>query len=342
MTKLRILDPCAPRPYDLPSSLKGLGGTEATVLKVARAVSQNHPVSIEQAGRQEHVVCGNLRFAPLSLSAEGGDVIVVINSWKAALKVRRANPEARILLWLHIYPGKHNRKMGARLAAAGVDVLCVSRTHAEKLRQFLPVQPRVGFIYNPICDALAADNTPRDPNLLIFASSPHKGLVQVLEHFRTVRRAIPDLRLQLADPGYIRWPIPDLPEGIELCGALDQPQLIAKFRRALCLFYPQTHFAETFGLVIAEANAVGCPALLHAGTGANKEIASSTEQCLEELTPQALVERITRWREVPPRVGPRPQFRLTEVVQQWEGLLRGSASHLPGWQNLPPTPRSPR
>lgn len=59
-------------------------------------------------------------------------------------------------------------------------------------------------------------------------------------------------------------------------------------RSALCLFYPQTSFAESFGLVIAEANAVGTPALLHAGLGANEEFASSTEQCVDGSDPEAV------------------------------------------------------
>lgn len=330
MTDLRIVDPCTPRSYDTTKSLQGLGGTEATILRIAGALATEARIVIEQAVRTNACRIGDLHFRSMDLEPQGGRVIVVINAWKVALKLRRANPTARILLWLHIYPGRHNRQMGARLRDADIGVICVSASHAQALHDFLPDPPRIGHIYNPIADDLHPDDTPRKANRLIFASSPHKGLAQVLDLFTHVRKAMPEMKLVLANPGYMRWPMPVLPEGILLRGSLDHDAVIAEFRRALCLFYSQNQFAETFGLVIAEANAVGCPALLHGDTGANREIACSPEQCLEKIDPETVIAQLTSWRSCAPRVQARPDFRLSSVVAVWRNLILGENASLPG------------
>ena len=330
MVELRIIDPCAPRGYDTAESLRGLGGTEATVIKIAQALATDHAVTIEQAARHESGRVAGICFRPMDLGTGRGEIIVVINAWKVALKLRRANPHARILVWLHNFPGRHNRQMGQQLREAGIEVICVSHSHARALQAFLPVQPRIGHIYNPIADDLRPDTTPRDPNRLIFASSPHKGLRQVISQFAAVRRALPDLTLIVANPGYMIWPAPALCAGIILRGALGHASLIDEFRRALCLFYPQSEFAETFGLVIAEANAVGCPALLHGPSGANREIASGGAQCLDEVEPEALIARLSQWRVSPPSVDARPEFRLVAVADVWRELLGGAGRFLPG------------
>lgn len=330
MSDLRIIDPCAPRCYDTKESLQGLGGTEATVIRIAESLTSDHSVTVEQAVRTDRCSHGNIRFAPIDLSKVRGDVILVINAWKVALKARRANPSSRILLWLHIHPGRHNRQMGQMLRDAEIDVICVSLSHAMSLAGFLPVAPRIGYIYNPIEDDLQPDQTMRDPDRLIFASSPHKGLEQVMGQFLSVRKAIPSLRLVIADPGYMSWPRQHVPEGIILSGALDHARTIKEFRRALCLFYPQTAFAETFGLVIAEANSVGCPALLHGPTGANREIASDESQCLDNVAPEFLIARISEWRSQPPEIRARPEFRLSAVAKVWRDLLTGLQGELPG------------
>lgn len=331
MTDLRIVDPCTPRPYDTMQSLRGLGGTEATVMRVANALSAQADIVIEQSNRTTSDVLNRIRFRPLELSARDGKVIVVINSWKVALKLRRANPSARILVWLHVHPGRHNRQMGARLREAGIDILCVSRSHTRALQKFLSPRPEIGFIYNPVPDDLKPDQTLRQRDRLIFASSPHKGLPQVLGLFASARLEMPDLTLVLANPGYMRWPLPALPEGTVIRGALSHAEVIAEFRRALCLFYPQSQFSETFGLVIAEANAVGCPALLHGDIGANREIASTPEQCIDAADTDGIIARLKEWQNAHPRIGIRPEFRLSAVAAEWAALLQAdSGSALPG------------
>ncbi|WCR10681.1 glycosyltransferase [Paracoccus stylophorae] len=327
--RVAIVDTCSAKGYDLPDlAAHGLGGTEATILRVAVALAPQFGVTLYQNGRAAQALSRAGRLCPLAaaFAGAGADVIVVVNRWKVALKLRRRHPDTPIFLWLHVHPGRHNRAMGAALRSADIAVICVSASHARTLTAFLGPQalPRIGFIHNPIADDLHPDDTPRDPDLLLFASSPHKGLTEVFGQFRTLRASLPKLRLAVADPGYLRWATGPAPEGVVFLGALPHPALIAQMRRALCLFYPQTGFAETFGLVLAEANAVGTPVLVHDGLGANAEIVRDPAQRVDGHDPDQIRARIEAWRRTPPCATPDPAFRLRRVAQDWARLLSGA------------------
>ena len=327
-----FVDPLAPHPYSgVPGALTGLGGTEMALVKVCERLAQTRQIVVHQRARQslDEVVAG-VRYAGFDVKrplANEPATIVVINSWKVALKLARSHPEARVLCWLHVFPGRHNRSFAAELKAADIQIVCVSKTHADWLRQFLGAEaPSIRFIYNPIADHLAPDDTPRDPDLLLFASSPHKGLGQVFRRFEALRERFPHLKLAVADPGYLAWPTGRVPAGIRPLGRLEHSDLIGWMRRALCLFAPQDEFAETFGLVIAEANAVGCPGLLQRGLGANDEVASDSGQCIDTSDPEMIAERIANWRTAEPAspsAQARPDFRLSSVTAQWSALLGG-------------------
>lgn len=325
-----FVDPLAPRAYSgAPGQLRGLGGTEATLVRICESLVDRADVTVRQTARGRiDEQTGGVRYSGFDTKhplPERPAVIVVVNSWKVAIKLARLHPEARVIVWQHVFPGRHKRTLGPALRAAGVEVLCVSAAHARWLRDYLGAQaPEIGHVHNPISDHLKPDATPRDPDFLLFASSPHKGLGQVFRRFEALRAEVPTLRLGVADPGYLAWPTGRVPEGVLPLGRLPQSELIGWMRRALCLFYPQDQFAETFGLVIAEANAVGCPALLHRGLGANDEVASDPSQCIDTTDPQAIAERIKTWRA---GVGhralarARPEFRLETVAERWAALL---------------------
>jgi glycosyltransferase involved in cell wall biosynthesis len=259
------------------------------------------------------------------------DVVIVINSWKAAVACRSANPDARIFLWVHNVPGRHNRKMGRALKQADVTIVCVSGTHARNLARFLGDEaPEIRHIYNPVPDDLLPSGVPHDPDLLIFASAPHKGLREVYQTFSVLRKSLPSLRLAVANPGYMAWDAGPVPEGVEVLGRKPKARLWHSMEQALCLFYPQTSFAETFGIVLAEANAVGCPVLVHKGLGANDEVPSSSEQVVDCANHDLILQKLLEWRERRPTVSVRPEFRLSAVVDKWRGCLGLSDHHASG------------
>lgn len=318
-----FIDVMAPRAYDNPAALQGLGGTEATLLRIALGLTAYCQVAVAQTHRETKVLKNGVSFLPWPTATADFATLIVINSWKLALRLKRQKPATRVALWLHVFPGRHNHKMGQVLQQAGVQIIAVSHSHARWLGRFMePAAPAIHVMYNPICDDLMPDDTPRNPDLLLFASAPHKGLDQVLSRFARVQRAIPSLRLAIADPGYLRWPVAhDIAAGLTWMGTLSEEDLIAQYRRALCVFMPQTHFAETFGLVIAEANAVGCPALLQSGLGANDEVASAGSAVMDVTDDAALIQQITTWRAAAPICYARAKFRLSAVLASWRQWL---------------------
>ena len=139
----------------------------------------------------------------------------------------------------------------------------------------------IGHIHNPIAPGLRPDGTPHDPDRLLFASSPHKGLAQVFDRFRAARDGppVPDAgrgRPRLSCLGHGAGARGrDLPRPFAPCGT-DRPDAPG----ALPLLSAD-HFAETFGLVMAEAQAVGLPVLAHDTIGANAEVVSQPGQFLD-------------------------------------------------------------
>lgn len=345
MGTIAIIDPACPKPYSQ-AALNGdvLGGTEATVLRVSGALAAHHAIDLYQNHRQ--VISSDAGGHYLPLAAMSSDrlrrhaALIVVNSWKVALKLRKLAPDTPIILWLHIHPGRHNRKMAGLLARAAIQVIGVSRSHAKALAAFFAAasehRPPVGFIYNPVIAAPGPASPVRDRDRLFFASAPHKGLVEVFAKFAALRHELPALRLEVADPGYLRWRTGPPPQGVRLLGPLSHSELLKRMAGSLCLFYPQTSFVETFGLVIAEANAVGIPALVHRGLGANDEIVSTPDQCIDAGDPAAIRERIDRWRAEPPAVKARRAFGLSAVTQRWLALLAGDAPVVPENRTRPP------
>ncbi len=302
-----------------------LGGTEATILKVAGALQGDFRFVLFQAKGVNSIGVGGcaIRRLESAFLDRSCQAFLVINSWKVACRLRRCHPDIPITLWLHVHPGRHNRPMGAALVKADIDVICVSRSHADHLSAFLAdgPMPVITHIWNPITDDLVPDDTPRNLNRLFFASSPHKGLSQVFRQFAALRQRLPELTLEVADPGYLRWDVGPVPEGVWRRGPLPHHHLISRMRRALCLFYPQNSFAETFGLVLAEANAVGTPVLAQKGLGANDEVVCGPGQLIDATNVDLLGERIRQWQTDFPVIRTHPEFRLANVGRAWRKKL---------------------
>jgi glycosyltransferase involved in cell wall biosynthesis len=134
----------------------------------------------------------------------------------------------------------------------------------------------------------------------------------------------PRLKLYVADPGYIRdfdARMLDVP-GVVKLGSLAQSTLLKHVQEALCVFYPQRKQAETFGLVYAEANAVGTPVLAH-DFGSAREILAPTNPPIDTSNPARIIDTLTSWvAEGGPAVGPNPGFALDNVARKWEIFLR--------------------
>lgn len=329
MTSVLFLDPVAAGAYGGAANHGiPLGGTEATVLRVAARMSRlGHRVAVAQkargdAERDEHGVLLLPYHPERALEPNAFDNVVLLRAQKLMKRVAAQYPGSRRLLWLHCFPGRHRRGMLARAAAAGFGVVTVSQALREAVLQANAelTNARVEVVYNPVEVDDCRPAGPRDRNKLVFFSSPHKGIEQVLQRFAELHARHPELRLYVANPGYIPGSSLAAHPGVVDLGPLDHAEVLKHVAEAFCVFYAQSSFAETFGLVFAEANALGTPVLAHP-LGAAPEILGP-EQLVDCDDPEKVAALFDQWRaHGTPVVGPRRDFDLTAVTSRWLELL---------------------
>lgn len=338
--RIKFLDATCPRPYDnAVLQATGLGGTEATVIRVATALSRRHRVTVHQHNRQEATVeSPTLRFEPMATVRDDlreADHVVFVTKAQG-LGDLAPDVRGRLWLWLHNYlvdeiPFHWTDHLRHRLG-----IVCVSRTHARHTRSRVARHladrvtfgrlGRAGIVhhYNPIDPSLVPRaNVARDPHKLVFFSSPHKGLEQVLARFGEAHALRPELRLFVADPGYSKAPaLEGLGRpGIVRLGTLSQDALAQHVREACCVFYPQSKRAETFGLVYAESNAVGTPVLAH-DFGSAREILSAANPPLDARSSNEVLARLSAWVDGDrPVVAPDSRFSIAAVTESWQRFL---------------------
>ncbi|MEZ5500028.1 MAG: glycosyltransferase family 4 protein [Steroidobacteraceae bacterium] len=287
-----IFDGVCPRAYSGVSLQQGgIGGTEAMVIGLAE--------SLDLEVMQHNRTAADGRYLPVAGRAGVGNVIVLRDPDGVAT-ARRLFPAARILLWCHdrIEPGSTRaRQLLKALPAIGsalAGIVCVSESQRKAVEATLrnaSVQPAppTTTIYNAIADDLLPDATPVDPDKLLFASSPNKGLDYALAAFASLRRHRPQLRLHVTNPGYKRN-LPTRLPGVTWLGALPRDRGITEMRSALAVFSPNFVLPETFGLVFAEANAVGTPVLAH-DVGAAREVLDPRQPVLPVKKSQRILAR---------------------------------------------------
>ena len=352
MSSILFFDPLCERPYSTRTrSEAAMAGTEATVSRVADALG----AIVMQQYRTEP----EGRYLP-SGRVEGVKHLVVIRESRRLQDLQQRFPSARVYLWLHdrIMPGtKRGRHLAAQahvLREMDLTIICVSDWQRKGVEGVLNQLEgcrhiRVRRIYNAIEDSLAPDHSAVDSSKLVFFSSPNKGLIYTLDAFQALRQKMPDLRLYVANPGYKKLPRLNI-EGVVWLDALPSAKALAEVRSALCVFCPNFVLPETFGLVFAEANAVGTPVLTHA-CGAAHEVIADSRQVLPVMESQQGYERFARlvpirWRRTPARYaaklgifdpyierirawrnGERPstqpdlRFRFSGIAEQWRGLF---------------------
>jgi len=352
MSSVLFFDPSCLRPYDTRTlRQQATGGTEATVTRIADSLG----AFVMQHNRTE--AYGS--YLPPGKIA-GIEHVILNRDSRALPRVRELYPDAKTYLWIHdqLRPGS---KRGRRLASIAqllrersVTVICVSNTQrrgVEATLRKIEVDDvvRAVTIYNPVSEDLVPDGSAIDDRKMVFFSSPNKGLAFTLDAFRALHRRMPDLRLQVANPGY-KTRKSAVIEGVEYLGPQPQERIHQEVRSALCTFFPNFVLPETFGLVFAESKAVGTP-VLTCDAGAAAEIVGDPQQVIpvtfgqrayentvHGLSPawrggpariadrlglfDVYIERIRAWRSgARPVAAPDPRFHLTVVANQWRAML---------------------
>lgn len=331
------MDPVCNKPYD-PHVLdtEPLGGTEATVIRVAEALGcMGHEVRVTQHNRtvgHEHVEDGgSASYRPFGRNGTYNPThVIVLRAPMALYQARKQFPSAKLYFWAHdIFGGAGwDKGFQAMVDTQAVPIL-VSEWHKMQMYDFMA---RVQFrgqvparrIYNPIADDLQPDETPVDDNKLVFFSSPHKGLEHTLKVFERFRdfEELRDMKLYIANPGYFADRNTEGLRNVINLGSLPHNQVIAHVRSALCVFHLNSVFPETCGIVHMEADAVATP-FLSSRLGATPEIADHRAELCDVTDTKTVIDRIISWKKYGrPKVRGRPAFRLSMVIRDWLDLLR--------------------
>lgn len=315
-----FFDVTCPAPYDRDALARGvLGGTEGTVVRVAEDLGATHDVAVFQHNRAAAArtaarwLVGDARALPDDVRH-----VVLLRNPLFLPFLRRRYPAARLWFWLHDHPGGRLPAARDTILAVDPEVVTVSDYHARITRQAVP-GARVRTIHNPIDDALVPDGTPVDPLKLVFLSARERGLADALKLHQALRAHAPfELHVVAkVQPGEALVSGP----GVIDHGPLPHAKAVDQLRGALCLFYPNHGHPETFGLVMAEANAVGTPALVH-DFGASREVTAHPDEVLDARDGAAVIARVLAWhRGGRPQVTLRPSFRRSAVLATWREAL---------------------
>lgn len=318
-----FLDYAAPKPYT-DTQLAGCGGTEATVARIAKSLSTDHTVLVEQGRREvdEGMWVKDAQCKP--------DVCVSLRIPQIALSAKIKYPKAKHYLWLHDLADDNLAHHAQELMNKGIGFICVSNFHKQNVLeritrgQDLRGTIDIRVIYNPIPDGLSKDLTPVKANKLVFFSSPHKGLDLTLKVFANFKYhpEISDSKLYIANPGYLADSVtPDHQENVIKLGPLPHAEALQHVRESLCVFHLNAVFPETFGLVYAEANAVGTP-FITAHLGATGEVSDHPSQLLDVRDTKKVIDRVIAWRSgARPRVMANPEFYLGNVRKKWLSII---------------------
>jgi glycosyltransferase involved in cell wall biosynthesis len=179
------------------------------------------------------------------------------------------------------------------------------------------------------------------PPVLVYTSTPYRGLDMLLDAFPIIRAGIPGARLRVfSSMALYRWekdPFEHLyrrcanTEGVEYVGVVDQPRLARELRGAAALAYP-TLFEETSCIAVLEAMAAGA-AILTTALGALPETASGFAHMIPPQADKALhaksfagmaIDTLQMQQRDPEAAAARREEQIGFVRQNYDWAVRAS------------------
>jgi glycosyltransferase involved in cell wall biosynthesis len=324
---LLFIDPVTPSPYSLlDARSRALGGTEATALRVVKGLAdRGHTLHLQQRGREHIELDSSIVFTGIKPDKTlSFDTVITLRDAGFYFKAMESYPNAKHYLWMHdVVSTEYTEHMMMHLKSSPErNLIAVSHWHKSQIHQALPdLKLNIKVIYNPLAPYCMRTETQYDPYKLVFMSSPHKGLEYVIRLFYDLKKVDQRYTLTLANPGYYpnsKYPSDD---SIINLGAISHEAIIEELRTSLCLFYPQVSFEETFGLVMAEANAVGTPVIAHR-LGAASEVLNHPRQIINCKDKNLVIQTVMEWSQGRRLiVKGNKDFSLGNVIREWERIL---------------------
>jgi tetratricopeptide (TPR) repeat protein/glycosyltransferase involved in cell wall biosynthesis len=286
---LRLAFACySPLHFDIDSVYhQPLGGSESALCYLAEALAgRGHEVFLLNAGAapgdSRGVHCLPLANATLD-QLPPLDAFVVLNCAGRAQALRSVlTPKTRLVLWsghAHDQPAIQALHDPADRQAYDGFALVSEWQRREYVRHFGLAPERTAVLRNgiaPAFEGLFPEDTSilaqkARPPVLVYTSTPYRGLDLLLEAFPRIRQAVPGTILKIFSSMKV-YQIPESEEearfgrlyeqgralaGVEYRGSVAQPDLAAELRTAAVLAYPNT-YPETSCIAVLEAMAAGC------------------------------------------------------------------------------------
>lgn len=323
-----------------------IGGTESTILRVARELAREHKVYISQLNRTEHYVEEGITYIHnsdgLTQKEFIPDTVIIRSKYRVLTNYRSAYPNAKLFVWAHNFQRHEILGRRHRIVKTNAQVICVSECHRDhidkilngglswlfRLLSFQFKKIPVTYVYNLIDSGYTKSDVAYDKNKLFFFSTPNKGLKEVMVNFIELLKKAPNYHLYIAGSGqktldefaYDFGKESLSPDSVTILGQIPKDEIIKQLRTSFCVFYPQYVHAETFGLVFIEANCVGTPVLTHPFGAANELLGD--EQLVDARNSEAVVNRILDWQKNGrPEVFCPEKTQKSNVVKSWKQLL---------------------
>ena len=287
--------------------VQGLGGTESAVVYLAESlVKRGHRCTVFNACSPPAIVHGVEYTAwetlPVRSVRERPDVVVGVRFWEAIGRARFAPLQ---ILWTgDAFDQPFLSGLADPARRREIDLFMLqSQWQVDTFRQHhgLPwsriVRTTLGTAASTMDGSAPAAEAPR-PRRLAYASTPFRGLDVLLDLFPRIRAACPDAELDVfssmqvygvseADDKAQFASIYDRARqpGVTLVGSVPQPELARRLQQARVLAYPN-HYAETFCIAAAEAQAAGC-AVVTSDLGALAETVGPGGDCIPGTPQQA-------------------------------------------------------
>lgn len=318
-----FIDNVCPSPYSSSDLLtKGLGGSEATMVRVVERLNKlGHKALVEQTRRES-----DEGYYIKAKSYIGTDIVKAAVSYRdpRPLKAMKERfPHAKLFLWCQDLISPQYAEYVPWMIENNVTLICLSGFHRSQAIQALRLLDyrealQIRVVPNPIEDDLRnPEKEEVDYNKMVWLSAPMKGWKEGRECFEKLYSTHPEFRLHVFHPEYDSTALgPDHP-GIVKRGPVPPSQLIDEVSTSLCLFYPNVSFPETFGIVFAECDALGTPVLAHQ-FGASSEVTDHMSETMDCSNHEAVIKRVLAWQSGErPVVEARNEYRLKNVVKEW-------------------------
>lgn len=317
---IAFIDMACSKPYTYDTlENDSIGGTEGSTIRLAEGfASKGHKVCIVQ----RHDILpftspAGVRYLPMRwLSAVRPTNVIHLRGRQHFDKFKGSKQFA----WLHDACSiEHNNISDWHTYTMPFNVKCISVSdwHTENIKS---VNPNLDIqrIYSPvdeICYNFPRSQENIDKYQLVWMSSPHKGLIPTIEVFNKLLQMDTRFKLIVFNPGYFKQHL-ESSNNIRFLTETKREAMRQVIAQSLCLFYP-TQFEETFGLVAAEANALGTPV-------ATYKIAALGESCGNEFakSEEDLIDKVWQWRSGQrPIVNGQARFRFENIYPQWLELF---------------------